>query len=59
MDLASRYSGLELLILNGEFKARSLAQRLFFNLRVEGTLGVLELHCKLGEGGVSSKTLRN
>ena len=57
MDLASRWVGLEVLSLNGEFKARSLALRRCFNLRVEKTKGVHELQCRVGEESGSFKIL--
>ena len=59
MDQASRQSGLELLQLNGEFKARSPARRLCFNFPVEGTGVVVELNCKEGEGSDPLRILRN
>ena len=46
-------------MLNGEFKARPLAGRLLFNLFIEGTGGVVEFHCKVGEEGGLLKILRN
>ena len=58
MDLASRWSGLELLLKIGEFKARSLARKLAFNLYVGKTWGVLKLYIKVAEGSGPLKTLR-